>query len=153
MLFAILPVQLPTLWKKQSTRQGILAAMPIRLLSKFSFILLGFLVTMLPMFVFCQGQFSQNFAVAETGRHYCPGPRDATSTSYAKSRIKCAAECTLHGCCICFSYYATSRQCYLYSVLPKEMLYDDDCTFMTVSFHNKQATYQNTHLSIQSRAT
>src|SRR6218665_704253 len=114
-------------------------AMRSRLVYMFSVRLFGFLLAFMPTFVFCQGQFIQNFAIADACRHYCPGPANATGASYAKSRIKCAAQCILHQRCICFSYYATSGLCYSYSFVPQEVLYDQSCTFMMVSFHNMQA--------------
>src|SRR6218665_334895 len=110
-----------------------------KFLYSFSFRLFGFLLTMLPAFVFCQGQFSLNCAVAETGPHYCPGSEKATGTSYTKSRIKCAVECILNQCCTCLGYYDTSRKCYFYSFVPQKLIYDHDCTFMMVSFQYKLA--------------
>src|SRR6218665_1198205 len=106
-------------------------AMRLTLLHAF-WVSFGFLLDMLPGAVVCQGISSQNFVVNETWRNYCPGPEYATGTCYAKSMIKCAAECILYQGCICLSYYASSRLCYFYSSTQQKMLYDHDCTFMMV---------------------
>jgi len=116
-------------------------AMCSRFVYALSVRLFGLLITMLPTIVICRGQFSQYFAVAETGPHYCPDPADATGTSCVKSRIKCATGCILHQYCISFSYYASSRKCNLYSFAPAEVFNDQDCTLWMVSFHYKHANH------------
>src|SRR6218665_194849 len=108
-------------------------AMGFTFLHEFS-VSFGLLLTMLPRFVFCDGISSKNFVVPETCRNYCPGPENATGTCYAKSKIKCTAECILRTGCIYLSYYPTSGLCYFYSLAPQKMFYDYDCTLMVVSF-------------------
>src|SRR6218665_714473 len=104
----------------------------------------GFLLTMLPRTIACHGISSQNFVVPEAWRNYCPDSENATGTCYAKSMIKCAAECILHQGCICLSYYATTRLCYIYNLAPQKKFYDHDCTFMMVSFlYNLSACSSN----------
>ena len=129
-------VELQTLWKWHRHDTASKAAMRFAFLHAFS-VSFGCLLTMLPRAVVGHGISSQNFVVNETLRNYCPGPEYATGRCYVKSMIKCAAECILHPECICLSYYATSRLCYLYNLAPQNMFYDNDCTFMMVSFQNK----------------
>ena len=76
----------------------------------------------------------QNFQLSQAGNNQCPGPEGAFQSLIAKSRIQCAVECNISSRCIDFSYYSSSRRCYLYSFLPSKVSYDKDCNFMMVSF-------------------
>lgn len=110
--------------------------MRFRFFSQFSVRLFDFLLTLLPTSVFCQRQSSQLFAVADSWPKYCPGPEDAISACYARSRLECAAECLSRQWCIYFSYYASSGMCHFYRFLSPKIFYDHDCTFMMVSIQN-----------------
>src|SRR6218665_828923 len=77
---------------------------------------------------------SQSFQLSVAGHNQCPSPADAFQCLSVKCLVHCAFECYLSPCGIGFSYYASSGKCYLYSSLPSNVSYNNDCNFMMVSY-------------------
>src|SRR6218665_23807 len=81
-----------------------------------------------------QGIGPQTFKLSLAGRYQCPNTVEAYDGMSVEMGPRCAHQCKLSKDCIAFSFYSSSRSCYLFNAMPSEVFYDIDCTFMMVSF-------------------